>query len=64
MKWVLIESTHVNTDLIQSFYWQDGELIIWHAASAFCDRLEDPEQKLYIKLCHQLGVRPAEEDDQ
>lgn len=63
MKWVIIDGTHVNTDQIQSFYWLEGELVIWHAASAMCDKLEDPEQRIYKKLCRDLGVRPVGEGD-
>ena len=28
MNWVNIEGTHVNADLIQTFFWEENELIV------------------------------------
>lgn len=60
MKWVEIGGSHINTGLVLSFRGECGYLFL-----VFVDgksaTIKDPDRKLYIKLCHQLGVRPAEE---
>ena len=61
MKWVEIFGTHTNTDLIETFAWFDGELQLKFVADPKIVKLDDPDRKIYIKLCHQLGVRPCEE---
>lgn len=62
MNWVNIEGTHVNTNLIQTFFREDKELIV--QVLGFIKPLvwDDPDQALYRKLCGQLGVRPDEEE--
>lgn len=61
MKWVLIKEFHINTAMIQAFYWNDFELVI-----ALEGRPElvcpDPDRELYLKLCRQQGIRPYEEE--
>lgn len=63
MKWTLVEDMHINTNNIDAFKWKNGMLYIWFNAecdSESCD-FDDPDRQLYLKLCRQLGVRPAEE---
>lgn len=62
MKWILINELHINTDQVQTFYWMGGLLVIRFAEGGRQKFLTDPDKKLYIKMCHLLGVRPAEED--
>jgi hypothetical protein len=61
MKWVDIKGTHINTNLILSFYWGDGQLIVSFAGDTIPTGWDDPDRELYVKLCHQMGVRPCEE---
>lgn len=60
MKWVEIDKVHINTDLLNNFSKGNGYLFL-----NFCGgktvTISDRDGKLYLKLCHQLGVRPAEE---
>lgn len=61
MKWVELFGTHINVNQIQTFYWKKGTLCIFFCS---CDEpvlWDDLDRQLYIKLCHQLGVRPWEE---
>ena len=62
MKWILIKDLHINTDHVQAFQWRNGRLVICLAEEGRPITWEDPDKKLYIKMCHLLGVRPAEED--
>lgn len=59
MRWVLIDGTHINTDHVITFYWDDGELYIYTTGSP--NTWSDPDKALYIRLCHLLGLRPAED---
>lgn len=61
MKWVLIGKRHINTDLVQMFWWADGGLNLFIADNDCRHHIEDPEKKNYIKLCQAVGVRPDEE---
>ena len=63
MKWVLLNRTHVNTDLVSAFRWEDGYLLLWFVGDPVDDpaHYPDPEKKIYTKLCHQLGNLSAEE---
>lgn len=61
MNWVNIEGTHVNADLIQTFFWEENELIVRILGFEKPLVWEDPKQATYRKLCRQLGVRPCEE---
>lgn len=61
MSFVNIEGTHVNTDLIQTFFWEENELIVHVLGYLKPLAWEDPKQAIYRKLCRQLGVRPCEE---
>ena len=61
MKWVSIKGTHLNTDRVESFYWKDGELVVWFALSNKPTIWEDPDAALYLQMCRRLGVRPDEE---
>lgn len=60
MNLVEIEGTHINTHLIQTFFWEENALIV--QILGFGKPLEwyDRDQALYRKLCAQLGVRPCE----
>lgn len=60
MKWVELRGIHVNTDQMTAFFWRNGSLAIYHT-DAKRVMMDDPDRHLYLKLCHQLGVRPAEE---
>jgi hypothetical protein len=61
MKWVLIASRHVNTDNIDGFYWKKGVLNIYFSDNDAVTCFNDPDRELYVKMCHQMGVRPCEE---
>lgn len=61
MKWVELLGVHINTDLIASFAWIYGELQVEFVADPKIVKIDDPDRKIYFKLCHQLGVRPHEE---
>lgn len=62
MKWILVKDLHINTDQVQAFQWVDGRLRVWFAEKEVLTLFADPDKKLYIKMCHLLGVRPVEED--
>lgn len=62
MKWILIKDLHINTDHVQTFCWWAGDLVVGLAGESDPIVWEDPDKKLYTKMCHLLGVRPAEED--
>lgn len=62
MKWILIKDLHINTDHVQSFFRLGGSLVINFAGEERPIIWKDPDKKLYTKMCHLLGVRPAEED--
>ena len=64
MKWIAVNGTHINTNRIDTFYWKAGYLCVWLAGSDDPTAWEDPDRDLYIKMCHTLGVRPCEEDDE
>ena len=60
MLWVLIDDIHANMSQVKFFSWDDGKLFL------FFDEgnniyIADPDKARYIKLCHQMGVRPYEE---
>lgn len=60
MKWVLIDGVHINTDLLTKFRREKGYLFLRFFGGNTITIL-DRDGKLYLKLCHQLGVRPVEE---
>ena len=61
MKWVLIDSHHVNMDRVTFFAWHEGRLILFSTDdnSVYVD---DPNKDHYRKLCRQMGLTPYEED--
>lgn len=59
MSWVLIDDLHVNANNLCTFYWSDGFLKL--NFRGYDDRIRDPDQALYKKLCHQLGVALAQD---
>ena len=61
MRWVLIDGTHINTDNVRSFYWYDNMLYIYFVGSVNPGGCPDPDKAHYIRLCHLLGLRPAED---
>lgn len=63
MKWVIIKKTHINTNLVETFYWCDGRLIIAFVGEDQPAVWEDPDRKLYLQLCRQQGIRPYEEEE-
>jgi hypothetical protein len=62
MKWITIKGTHVNTSRIDSFFWKDGKLRVWFISDEDYTVWVDYDQKLYRKLCEDLGVEPVEEE--
>ena len=64
MKWICVDGTHINTNRVDSFYWRDGKLWVCFADVPDPAHWDDPDRALYIKMCHDLGVRPREEDDE
>lgn len=54
MSFLLIEGIHINVDQIRSFAWKDGEMCVWYAGRHFFESWQDPEKKLYQKLCNDL----------
>ena len=50
MKWVLIDSHHVNMDRVTFFAWHKGRLILFSSddTSVYFD---DPNKEHYRKLC-------------
>lgn len=61
MKWVTLGNTHINTNQLTVFFWQDGDLVLYHADGKRV-RLEDTDRELYLDLCRKQGVRPVMED--
>ena len=61
MRWVLINRTHINTDHVLGFYWGDGVLHISYVSAPGLGKIPDPDKALYTRLCHLLGLRPAED---
>ena len=61
MRWVLVKDEHINTDNVRSFYWHRGILYVNFVGKTTPGGCHDPDKKEYIKLCHLLGVRPAED---
>ena len=60
MRWVLIDGTHINTDNVRTFYWDDDVLYIYYDTGSY-NSWPDPDKAEYIRLCHLLGLRPAED---
>lgn len=60
MKWIRINGRHINTDQLQMFRWEKGYLILWFTDDPEGVNWWDPEQELYLQLCHTLGVMPWE----
>lgn len=60
MGWVTIDGTHINTNNIQSFYWNehDDMLEIWWVGTSTKAVVPDPDRKHYTKLCEFVRVRP------
>lgn len=63
MKWVLVDSLHINLENVDAFEWHNGKLIFCYNGDPNPYPLDDPEKRHYLKLCHQLGVRPYEETE-
>lgn len=62
MRWVLINRAYFNIDHIQTFYWTAGNLSIWLQGEETAEVYDDPHRENYLRLCHNVGVRPLEED--
>lgn len=60
MRWVLIDGTHINTDHVRTFYWDDGVLYIYYNTRGHTT-WSDPDKARYTRLCHLLGLRAAED---
>ena len=63
MKWARINQAYFNTDLIVSFYWKDGKLVIWNIGDTEPEWYKDLDRENYLRLCRVVGVRPVEEGD-
>lgn len=64
MKWAEIQGTHINTNQIQVFYWDEGELRIHLQGDMQPIIWDDPDRELYKRLCRQQGTRVWEEEDE
>lgn len=51
MNWIEINGDHINLDHLRTFRWQDGKLCLWYAWQLFYAEYDDPDKKLYRKLC-------------
>lgn len=60
MKWIRIKGTHINTHLVTTFFWRDGQLWMNFSGDVETVTWDDPDRQLYVKLCHDLGVLPYE----
>ena len=58
MKWTRINRAHFNLDLVQTFHWAAGKLIVWLIGDDSPETFEDPKRENYLRLCHQLGIEP------
>lgn len=63
MKWTTIYKSHVNTNNVDCFRWEDGLLLVWFIGSECPNKWDDPDRQLYLKLCRQQGIQPVEEND-
>lgn len=63
MKWVTVKLTHINTNNVDAFKWEDGELVVFFNSDPEPAKWIDPDRELYLQLCRQQGVRPVEEEN-
>lgn len=63
MKWVLIENRHINMNNVDEFKfkWEDGVLVVFFNSNPVPYEYEDPDRRLYLRMCQSQGVRPCEE---
>lgn len=61
MRWVLIGRDHINMDNVRVFFWDNGVLYIAFLGEDEMRGVLDPDKAKYIRLCHLLGLRPAED---
>lgn len=61
MKWVTIGKCHVRADRILTFHWQLGRIFVWYIGDPDEVTWGDQDQRIYRKLCKQLGIEPAVE---
>ena len=47
MKWVLIDGTHINTDNVRSFYWDDDVLYIYYDTGSYNSWPDPDKDKAY-----------------
>jgi hypothetical protein len=57
--WARRTEPEVNTNQLTVFFWQDGDLVLYHADGKRV-RLEDPGREFYLKLCRQQGIAPVD----
>lgn len=58
-KWVEIKGTHVNMDLVSTFFWSEVRgLTLYYVGSDRPTVWHDPDKILYKKLCSAVGVEP------
>lgn len=63
MRWICIKGTHVNTHRIDTFFWSDGKLWVNFAGESDTTIWDDPDRELYVKMCHLMGLRPEEDEE-
>ena len=63
MKWATVEKLHANTNNLDAFWWDEGELNLLFNSDPKPVTFEDPDRELYLKLCRQQGVLPVEDSD-
>ena len=56
MKWALIGRAHINLNNVDAFKWEDGMLHVFFHGDPKPESWEDPDRKLYTKLCQSQGV--------
>ena len=63
MNWITIGNVHINLDLVQGFFWENGVLGVGELELGL-DRFDDPDKVWYHKLCSRVGLPPVEKEDE
>lgn len=61
MKWINTNRGHLNTDLMQAFYWSRGKLWVHWLGEDSPESYDDPNRETYTNLCLRLLLKPIEE---
>lgn len=72
MFWLKIFRTHVNPQTLTAIKWDEGELSVWFIGEEKPAKWDDPDKRLYLKLCRAMdfqddhlypeGLRPCQVD--